>query len=94
MRNILYWGILLLTLALSSCSSSQRLAVQKSKTEQLSRKLGFTVNKRDNLALFEEASRWLGAPYRYGGTTRTGADCSGFVGAVYKMSITNHCNAR
>lgn len=84
MKNILYWGILLLALTLSSCSSSQQLAVQKSKTEQLSRKLGFTVNKRDNLPLFEEVSRWLGAPYRYGGTTRTGADCSGFVGAVYK----------
>ena len=42
------------------------------------------MSKRDNLPLFEEVSLWLGAPYRYGGTTRMGADCSGFVGAVYK----------
>ena len=84
MKKILYWSILFLALALSSCSSSRQLAVQKSKTEQLSRKLGFTVSKRDNLPLFEEVSLWLGAPYRYGGTTRMGADCSGFVGAVYK----------
>lgn len=84
MRNILYWSIILLALVLSSCSSTQRLTVQKNKTEQLSRKLGFTVNKRDNLPLFEEVSLWIGTPYRYGGTNRTGADCSGFVSSVYK----------
>ena len=42
------------------------------------------MNRKDDLPLLEEVSRWLGTPYRYGGTTRTGADCSGFVGAVYK----------
>ena len=82
--NTLYIGILLLALAFSSCTSSKQLAIQKSKTAQLSRKLGFTVNRKDDLPLLEEVSRWLGTPYRYGGTTRTGADCSGFVGAVYK----------
>ena len=82
--KILYPGLLLLALALSSCGSSKQLALQKSKTEQLSRKLGFTVHRKDDLPLLEEVSRWLGTPYRYGGTTRTGADCSGFVGAVYK----------
>ena len=74
--NTLYIGILLLTLAFSSCTSSKQLAIQKSKTAQLSRKLGFTVNRKDDLPLLEEVSRWLGTPYRYGGTTRTGADCS------------------
>ena len=82
--NTLYIGILLLVLAFSSCTSSKQLAIQKNKTAQLSRKLGFTVNRKDDLPLLEEVSRWLGTPYRYGGTTRTGADCSGFVGAVYK----------
>ena len=76
--NTLYIGILLLALAFSSCTSSKQLAIQKSKTAQLSRKLGFTVNRKDDLPLLEEVSRWLGTPYRYGGTTRTGADCSGF----------------
>lgn len=33
--------------------------------------------------LVDEARSWLGVPYRYGGTTRDGADCSGFLCAVY-----------
>ena len=82
--NTLYIGILLLTIVFSSCTSSKQLAIQKSKTAQLSRKLGFTVNRKDDLPLLEEVSRWLGTPYRYGGTTRAGVDCSGFVGAVYQ----------
>jgi cell wall-associated NlpC family hydrolase len=32
------------------------------------------------------AERWLGTPYRYGSTLRTGTDCSGFVMRVYEAN--------
>lgn len=34
-------------------------------------------------ALLETAQTWLGVPYLWGGRTRWGADCSGFVQAVF-----------
>jgi len=34
--------------------------------------------------LRREIQAWLGTPYRYGGNTTKGTDCSGFVQAVYQ----------
>lgn len=38
-------------------------------------------------ALLDEAYAWLGVPYLYGGKTRKGADCSGFVFAVFDQAL-------
>lgn len=72
-------------LLLTSCGSSRQLSQAKVQREQLSQKLGFHLNKKDDLNLYSEASQWLGTPYRYGGTSRKGVDCSGLVGQIYKQ---------
>lgn len=35
-------------------------------------------------SLDQEIKRWIGTPYRYGGSTATGVDCSGLVGNIYR----------
>lgn len=46
--------------------------------------LGLERGEGDNEALYDAVGAWIGTPYRYGGTTREGVDCSGFVGSVYR----------
>lgn len=45
---------------------------------------GLTGSER---TLVSEARSWLGTPYKYGGNTRDGVDCSGFVYHVYRNSL-------
>ena len=37
-------------------------------------------------SMMNEIESWIGTPYVYGGTTKTGVDCSGFTQAVYLAS--------
>lgn len=46
--------------------------------------LGFDIEEDDPHALYLECASWLGTPYRYGGTTRSGTDCSGLTCNVYR----------
>lgn len=39
------------------------------------------------LALIREAMSWIGTPYVYGGESKDGADCSGFVMMAYKNAL-------
>lgn len=38
-------------------------------------------------ALLDEARRWLGTPYKYGGEDKRGVDCSGLVINVYRSAL-------
>ena len=37
--------------------------------------------------IVEEARKWLGTPYKYGGEDRNGVDCSGMVMKVYLKAV-------
>ena len=46
---------------------------------QAALRLDMDIDMDDNHRLYIESAHWIGVPYRSGGTTRRGVDCSGFV---------------
>ena len=69
---------------------------QKTATgEDCNNALGLKCEGDDNPKLYETVNSWLGVPYKYGGTDRSGIDCSAFVGIVYRevYGITLHRTA-
>lgn len=68
-----------------SCSVSKRPSGSRhANYTLLSKQYGIKINSADFVPLYQEGARWLGTPYRYGGNSKRGTDCSGFVGAVYR----------
>ena len=81
LRNIFLF--LLFPLFLGSC----RTAAPAYNYQELARasvRLGIDIEMKDNHALYVESSNWLGVPYRGGGTSKRGVDCSGLTTAIYK----------
>ena len=87
---------ILLLAIVSSCSSNKKNKKEKfddefveiyqeepkKKKEKII--MGFNISKNDNLNLYIEADDWLGVPYKYGGNSKDGTDCSGMVYEIYK----------
>lgn len=58
--------------------------------------LGLERREGDNEQLYSAIQEWMGTPYKYGGTTKSGVDCSAFVGnivrQVYKINLHRVAN--
>ncbi len=94
MNRRLHIILLLLALAivpaLTSCHS-RRHTVRGHQAEVVDVRKGNkpteTSAKGDAKKVITESRRWLGTPYKYGGQTRRGMDCSGMVQVVYDNAL-------
>src|ERR1700744_5954089 len=62
--------------------------------DYLSQIMGVALSATSNLKLFHFVYDWIGTPYRFGGDTRKGIDCSAFTkqlySEVFKMDINRN----
>ena len=84
-------------LPLASCHTSRKNVASSTRRERTSRQtatpgvisddwktLNIKLRPGDNQRLYREVKGWLGVPYLYGGHTKSGSDCSGFVMEIFK----------
>ena len=45
--------------------------------------MGVNLSGKEDKELIKVMAEWKGTRYKYGGTSKSGTDCSGFVGSVY-----------
>lgn len=82
--NLLYISALL---GLVLCFSSCRSVTPKLDYKALARasvRLGVDIGLEDNHKLYLEAAEWMGVPYRVGGDSKRGTDCSGMTAQIYR----------
>ncbi len=76
------WLYLLLLCLFASCRS----IAPSYNYRELARagiKLGMDIEKDDNHKLYVEAAKWIGVPYKNGGNSKRGIDCSGLTSTLY-----------
>ncbi len=52
-------------------------------TEYFSQIMGVAISATSNLKLYQFVYDWIGTPYRFGGESRKGIDCSAFTKEIY-----------
>jgi murein DD-endopeptidase / murein LD-carboxypeptidase len=94
LKRIIHSGILILLMCISfimpSCRSKKEsktapaTSVSHSKVKVVAEKLNIPEKEVQNKKLYMFISEWYGTPYRYGGCSKEGTDCSCFTGTLYQ----------
>ncbi len=65
-------------------------------TEYFSQIMGVALSTTSNLKLYQFVYDWIGTPYRFGGESRKGIDCSAFTKEIYAKVFNTviHRNSR
>ena len=83
------FSYIIVLLGLMFCLSSSHTSAPRldyKALAQASVRLGMDIELTDNHKLYVNAAEWIGTPYRAGGDSRHGTDCSGLVSQLYKKT--------
>lgn len=72
---------------LAALFASCRTAAPRYNYKELARasiRLNMDIDMKDNHQLYVESAGWIGVPYRSGGNSKRGVDCSGLTAHIYK----------
>ena len=79
--------ISLLLMFLVGCSSSPRYSSGGTSAQKLSSGVDFDNQSEVRKRLIKQYKRWKGTPYRYGGTSLSGVDCSAYVQNTFRSKL-------
>jgi len=90
MKKILFVTALFFSVLASQAQTTQAPAADKPQDDQeslandyLSQIMGVALSATSNMKLFHFVYDWIGTPYRFGGSSKKGIDCSAFTKELY-----------
>jgi murein DD-endopeptidase / murein LD-carboxypeptidase len=103
-KKIIVALLLMISFALAQAQTSGKEQKPAAKTEDpdnlvteyFSQIMGVALSATSNLKLYQFVYDWIGTPYRFGGESRKGIDCSAFTKEIYAKVFNTviHRNSR